>query len=484
MTESRPRAELRPDAHLYAQPPKPAAAELAEAAIPPGPDDLFERIRLGAGLGSSERKQVLDEVAWFSRNQDYLDRTFARARPYLYHILEEIERRGMPADLALLPLVESAFQPTAYSRSRAAGLWQFIPATGRRYGLKQTRWYDGRRDVAASTVAALDYLQDLHERFDGNWLHAIAAYNCGEGLVERRIRQNRQAGKPTDFWSLRLPRETSAYVPRMLAISMLVSEPERYGVRFQRIPNRAYWHAFDVGRQVDLAGAAEALGVSLNEMEILNPGLLRGVTDPGGPHRLLVPVSKATQMARLVNDLPGPALPAWHRAAGQHTVRRGETLGHIARRYATTVDALQRANGIQGSLIRVGQQLSVPGPAPRQQGQRVHTVQAGDTLWDLARSYNVAVEDLRAWNGLSARALLRPEQKLVVGAVEARPAETARATRGGTTTYEVRKGDSLWTIARSFNVRVNDLLQWNALTRSSLLQPGQQLIVRARPASI
>lgn len=519
----------------YAQAPRQTAVEATETQDEAVTHtDVFDRIRAGSQLGASTRPEVESEIAWFVRNQDFLDRTFARARPYLFHIVEELERHGLPVDLALLPVVESAFQPTAYSPGKAAGLWQFIPGTGRRYGLKQTRWYDGRRDVAASTRAAIEYLTDLREHFDGNWLHALAAYNCGEALVARRIAANRKAGKPTDFWSLDLPRETSGYVPRMLAIAMIVNDPARYRVRLASIPNEPYWQPVQLSRQVDLAATAKAIGLPLEEMKTLNPGFLRNVTDPKGPHTLLVPVQKAPMLAQMVDTLPAPTAAAIAVAQAEedapaegrrHTVRRGENLGLIAARYKVSVAALQRANGLEGTFIRTGQRLTIPGrkgegkaTAVRAESrksdkgesghveQTTHTVRNGDNPWDIARKYGVRLEDLLAWNGLKRNARLKVNQKLVLmrpaqaqaqSDSAATPAKAKVAAEGKATlaaaspagaqsteavTYEVRNGDSFWTIARSFNVRVKQLLEWNKLPKSAKLKPGQRLIVYPEPA--
>ena len=219
-----------------AQPP-PAPGPTEVAGLDPAQyADLFDRIRAGFRLeDGSEHAAVDQQLRWYASNPDYLQRAFGRADLYLYYIVTELERRGMPLELALLPVVESAFEPYAYSRARASGLWQFIPGTGSKYGLKQDWWYDGRRDIVESTRAALDYLQSLHDEFNGDWLLAIAAYNCGEALVERAVDMNRAADRPLDFWDLWLPRETKAYVPKLLAMKRLVLDPETFGLAFSPV---------------------------------------------------------------------------------------------------------------------------------------------------------------------------------------------------------------------------------------------------------
>src|SRR5690606_28743990 len=317
----------------------------------PAPSDLFERIRDGFALEDVDDPSIDKEQSWFARHAAYLDRTFKRGERYLYHIVNEIEARDMPMELALLPVVESAFDPVAYSRARASGLWQFIPATGRRYGLKQNWYYDGRRDVIAATRAALDYLQFLHDEFEGDWLLAVAAYNCGEMNVARAIQRNRASGKPTDFFSLKLPRETRAYVPKLLAMRRIVADPAAHGLEFAPIPNEAYFAKVDVGGQIDLNVAAELAGLPKEELIALNPAFNHWVTDPDGPHHLLVPTTHAARFAEAVAALP----PEERVRVVYHRVRPGDTLSAIASKYGVSVDALRATNKLRGSLIYPGQ---------------------------------------------------------------------------------------------------------------------------------
>src|ERR1700683_779479 len=232
-----------------AEPPAPPAPEPSVTAEPlptvqptaPVYTDLFDRVRAGFQLEDVAENAVDMQLFWFANHPDYLERSFQRSELYLYDIAAQIEKRGMPLELALLPMIESAYEPYAYSRARASGLWQFIPGTGSRFDLKQDWWYDGRRDVVESTRAALDYLQSLHDEFNGDWLLAIAAYNCGEAAVEHAVRVNRSAGRAIDFWSLWLPRETRAYVPKLLAMKRLVRDPGAYGLAMSPIPNQPYF---------------------------------------------------------------------------------------------------------------------------------------------------------------------------------------------------------------------------------------------------
>ena len=471
-----------------------------EAAVSQEHDDIWALIREGLELDRDlEQRGVQTRIKWFAKNQQYIDRVVERAEPYLFHITSRLKERGMPLDLALLPIVESAYQPFAYSRSHASGIWQFISSTGKQYGLKHNWWYDGRRDIVAATDAALDYLAMLHKRFNGDWQHALAAYNTGEGNVERAIRRNKKAGKKTDFWSLRLPRETRGYLPSLLAIAEVLRS-KKYNIRFNPIPNTAYFESIDVGSQIDLATVAKLSGLSIAEVYTLNPGFNRWATDPDGPHRLLIPVAKAAQFKQGLVALPASERLTWKK----HTIREGESLNRIAARYQTSVSALKQTNRLRGDLIRAGRALLIP--VAKQPGNYyslsadarkfsalkktadgksyIYTIKRGDNLWDIGRHYGISVRQLTAWNGLYQKSILRPGQKLTVW-IKDDPAQArqnlikavAKKTNNGL--YTVRRGDSLWLIARKFNIRVKDLLEWNNLKRGKYLQPGQNLIVQS-----
>ena len=445
------------------------------------------------------RKKVKNKVAWFSRNQQYIDRVVGRAEPYLYHIITRLKEREMPLDLALLPIVESAYQPFALSPSRASGIWQFIPSTGKRYGLKQNWWYDGRRDIVASTDAALDYLESLHKRFNGNWFHALAAYNSGEGNVERAIRKNKKLGKKTDFWALKLPHETRSYVPSLLAIAEVLKNSDKYKINFGEIKNIPYFEVIDVKTQIDLATVSNLSGLTIDEVYLLNPGFNRWATDPSGPHRILIPVGKAQKFKEKLAALPKSERIAWK----QHIIQKGESLGLIAERYKTSVNAIKQTNRLKGNMIREGKSLLIPSSKQptkfyslsiearkfrglkTSDGKRyTYIVKRGDNLWDIGRNYGISVGQLTKWNGIAKKSFLRPKQKLIIWINEEDSNNKnnnkvqASAFNESTTEYVVKKGDSLWLIARRLDIHVADLLEWNNIRKNKALQPGQILIVR------
>lgn len=476
------REELDNPAREPTAPPQAEAPPLLE----PAPHaDLWPRLRESFGLPHQNHARIAPHIQWYRNNPAYLDRVFERAEPFLCHILEQLEARDMPAEIALLPVVESAFDPFAYSHGRAAGLWQFIPATGKRFGLKQDWWYDGRRDVVASTEAALDYLEYLHRFFDGDWMLALAAYNSGEGTVRNAVRRNRAAGKATDFWSLDLPRETRAYVPKLLALSLVVEDPARHGLALREIANTPRIALVDTGGQLDLAIAAELAGLPIDDLHRLNPGYNHWATHPQGPHRLVLPIDLAEDFGKALAELPPDQRLRWQR----HEIRSGETLGHIAKRYRTTVAVLRETNQLSGNTIRAGRHLLVPVAATAASDYRLstaqrlaraqnrdrggvrmtHVVRRGDTFWDLSRRYDVPLRSLARWNNMAPGDTLRPGQKL---AVWDRKAER-RTLR--TIQYQVRRGDSLARISSRFKVSIHDLVNWNGLSRDQYLQPGQTL---------
>ena len=448
--------------------------------------DVWKRASNNFSLSIPDNKRIDAQRKWYLKHPEYMARVVKRAKPFLYYITEEIEKRGMPMELVLLPIVESAFDPFAYSHGRAAGMWQFIPGTGKRFGMQQNWWYDGRRDVIASTKGALDYLTYLNNMFDGNWLHALAAYNSGEGRVLKAIKANKRAGKPTDFWNLNLPRETRAYVPKLLALADILKNKDSYAYAWPEVENVAVIEVVDIDSQVDLAFAAELAGMSLKELHGLNPGFNRWATSPEGPHRLVLPLNKAATFSQALAKIDQKERLNWVR----HSVKAGDSLGKIAQQYHTTINVLKKVNELDSTMIRIGQALMVPVALQEldsytlSQEQRLaslqnnsstkqkirHTVKSGDTLWDIARKYNISTKQLAKWNGMAPGDTLRLGKTLIIW--------QKGAAKSGVTkklTYTVKNGDSLSRIANKFNVKVSDIGKWNALNTKRYLQPGQKL---------
>lgn len=470
--------------------PPPLEISVAE----PPPEDLWQRIRQQLEFSAPDNQRLVAQRDWYIDHPEYLQRVGKRAEPFLHLIVEEIERREMPMDIVLLPIVESAFDPFAYSHGSASGVWQFIPGTARQYGLEINWWYDGRRDVYAATHAALDYLEYLQGYFDGNWLHALAAYNSGQGRVGAAIRKNERQGKPTDFWSLDLPRETRAYVPKLLALSDILANTEAYDIDWHPIENQPQLEVVEVPGQIDLALAADMAELPLTTLHNYNSAYNRWATAPDGPHRLLLPQPNADIFARKIRNTDAKQWLSWKR----HQVQSGESLLVIADKYHTSVDAIQRVNDISSHIIRAGDYLLIPVASndlsdyrlsqdqrlkATQQQQRgddkvEHIVQSGDTLWELSRQYDVGTRELAKWNGMAPGDFLRPGQKLVIWLSGD---SQQRQTNSGlirTVTYQVRSGDSLARIASKFNVSIGQIELWNNISRSRYLQPGQRLTLK------
>jgi len=456
-------------------------------------DDLFDRMRAGFALDEVQEPAIDQQLAWFEHNPEYLERVFQRGQRYLYHVITEVEARGMPLEFALLPVVESAYEPFAYSVSRASGLWQFIPATGVRFGLKQEWWFDGRRDVIESTRAALDYLQALHDQFDGDWLLAIAAYNVGEAGVQRAIDSNRAHGRPSDFWHLNLPAETRAYVPKLLAMKRLMAEPERYGLEFAAIPNEPYFAVIDIGSQIDLTVAAQLAGVSYDELIALNAGFNRWATDPSGPQRMLVPIDNADAFdAGLATLPPDDRVPYV-----THEVTKRETLAAIAKRYGVSAAVIAKLNDLPGGHVSAGETLKIPQISVRlpdkvllaaarvdrpetdlgrKQHQIVYRVRAGETLSSIARRHGMPVSTLAHLNNMEVGDTLEKGQRLVIKA-SARRYRNEGVASPRRVLYTVRRGDTVYSISRQFQVSVTQLKSWNGLNERHPIKAGQRLVM-------
>jgi membrane-bound lytic murein transglycosylase D len=455
------------------------------------------RLRYGFELEQQQDRRIDAELKWFVSHPEYLDRVFTRAQRYLPHITDELLRRGLPLELALLPVVESAYDPFAYSHGRAAGLWQMIPGTATRFGLKQNWWYDGRRDVVESTRAALDYLEYLYEFNEGDWLNAIASYNTGEGNIRNAVRRNRAAGKPVDFWNLKVRKETSAYVPRLLALVEIVKDPAKFNVSLPHIADEPQFAVADVGSQIDLALAAELAGVDVDTVYTFNPGYNRWSTDPAGPHTLVLPLDAVDAFLAALEEVPASERVRWKR----HLVREGEAISVIANKYNTTVSAIRSANNMRGNTIRAGHYLMIPVAtkplsaysksaderlAQTQNRQRAenrieHIVRSGESFWTISQKYGVTTRELSAWNGMAPRDPLPVGRKLVVWtdqSVVESPRMSPTEALGNTTRkvrYTVRNGDSLYVIARKFRVGIDQIARWNNIDKNKILRPGQTL---------
>lgn len=439
---------------------------------------LTDRLREGMGFSQEvDPSHFKSNLEWHRKNPGSLPVLLARGEPYLHYIAEELSKAGLPSELALLPIIESGFDPFAYSSGHASGLWQFIPATGERFGLTRDWWWAGRRDVIDSTTAAIAYMQYLNGLFDGDWLLTLAAYNSGEGTVSRAVARNRAANKPTDFWSLNLPRQTRNYIPALLALAEVLRNPDSYGVALPEIIDEPYFEVVELEGAINLRTAAELAGIEQDELLQLNPAVRRGALSPEGPHRLLVPVQSRDLFIDSLASLPRSD---WMPVAF-HTVQRGDTLSQIAQQYGVQVSSLQSINGLNGTTIRVGQRLQVPGAATLELDRaiaeasqpRQYVVKQGDSLWSIARRNNVNLGELARWNRLDSNSTLRPGQTLTLASA----GSAVTQTDSRQVNYRIRQGDSLSRIAQQFNLSVRDIIRWNRLERDSILRPGQGLVL-------
>jgi len=346
---------------LPAPEPETAPPALVAPAIIP-PRDLWDRIRSGFALPALDNDRVHDWENHYTAQPEYLARMVERSSHYLFHIVEEIERRKMPAEIALLPMIESAYNPQAYSSAHASGLWQFIPSTGKLYGLRQNWWYDGRRDVIAATSAALDYLEKLHAQF-GDWELALASYNWGEGAVARAMARNQAKGLATDYSSLSMPSETRNYLPKLIAVKNIIADPERFGVRLAGIANEPYFEVVTIKRHIDIKLAAKFAGMPLDEFKFLNPAHNKAVIKAGSSESIVLPRDRVATFNSNLENTDKP-LVSWQ----AHTIKRGEKPEKIAAKYGMSVAELKRVNGIGGrKTFHAGLPLLVPvkaGAAP------------------------------------------------------------------------------------------------------------------------
>lgn len=382
-------------------------------------EDIFDRMRRGFSLPNFDSKDVDTYLRWNTSHESYLDNLFVRAKPFLHHIINELEARNMPMEIALVPAIESAYKPDAVSRSKAAGLWQFIPSTGRQFGLDQTWWYDGRLDTVRATTAALDYLEQLNTMFNGDWLLTLAAYNAGPGTISRALAANKRKGLPLNFQSLRLRSETRRYIPKLIALRRIIQNPQRFNVKLPNLPLEPSFTAISLDQQIDLRKFAQESKTDIKELRHLNASYKRWATPPQGRYALLVPKPHALSSARLEQIARNESGISYLR----YQIKNGDNLGSIAQKHGISTNEIRKANQLNSSFIRAGRTLLIPkidGINTSALGNLnsaenvTHTVRAGDTLWSISRRYNVAVQQLVDWNHLAVDQILRLNQQLLV----------------------------------------------------------------------
>ncbi len=349
-------------------------------------DDVWQRIRAQLTFANSSHPDVQQRIAWYLSHPNYMDEISRRAEPYLYYIVTEVEKRNLPIELALMPLIESDFDASAYSHKHASGLWQLTPAIAKYFKVQISSWYDGRQDVIDSTRAALDFMEYLHRRFDGDWYHAIAAYNLGEGRVLRAISNNKKQGKPTDFFNLKLPKQTSQYVPKLLAAAQLLKSQK---MAFPTISNSPTIAVLPIDDAVILDNQKQ-----WQQLEFLNHGVIRFPAIIDAPH-IVVPVAEQTQFKDMLANLDSNDYSQWQ----HYTVKRGDSLSIIAKRYKVGISQLKAFNDLKSNTIRIGQKLVLPQLADT---QIEHQVKSGDSLWKISSHYKVSITKLKQWNNLSS----------------------------------------------------------------------------------
>ena len=446
-------------------------------------DDLWAQLRSGFKFSRYNNSKVERQIKRLTQNPNYFIKTIEKGATYLPYFIEQLELHGLPSELALLPFIESGYNPRVYSVKGAAGLWQFMPATAKQYGLNYNWWYAGRRDITASTNSAITLLKQLQQQFNGNWPLVLAAYNAGPSAVKKAIRANLRQNKPADYDSLKLSRETRNFYPKLIAVKKIIANPEAYNIELPSVSPNSPFEIVEFDFQVDLNRLAHAIDVKLVNLALLNPGLRRYSTPPSGPHRVLVPSEKLqASLDWKQNLMPGEAIESF-----THVVRAGDTLSEIANVYHVEVGALMAINAKSSTLIRVGEQILVPKLLAHASNfdntdHILHNVIAGDSLSLIAHHYNVKVSDLRSLNDLHSDLIkigetLKIPNRPFFKQSPTPPAVASINSSQSQFVHTVSKGESLWSIARSYGVRVKDLIDWNGISRNHHIYPAQQLIV-------
>jgi len=457
-------------------------------------------------------------LTFYGQRKTHLKRVSERAKPYLYYILNEVKKRNMPYEIALLPAVESGFKAVARSNQSAVGLWQFIPSTGDTFNLHRNWWYDGRKDVVQSTSAALDYLQELYASNNNDWLLALASYNAGLGSVYRAQRAYRKAHKnepniadyQPNFWEIQqyLPKETQGYVPKLLAVAHIVENPEKFKTTIEPIDNKPFFKIFTLKKQVSLHEVASISSTPSKTFQKLNPGYHQPATPPNGVHHILLPIAKSAKFAELLQTNSRLFKVHWQK----HKIKPGDSLSVIAYKFKTSSKAIQRLNGMKNSKIRAGKTLLIPIPeiqsnyalasnndvktssknvsyskpirhpvviakVSSSSSKKIHTVKSGDSLWTIAKKYNTTIKQLAKWNNLSTKSYLKMGQKLAILTPQSKAKSSLQASSNVKIEHVLKSGESLWILAKRYDVKTAQIAKWNRIPTHKVLQPGMKLTI-------
>ena len=448
--------------------------------------DAWQRIRSGLCFKHINSSRINKELRWMKSNKEFVYRSIERARPYLYHILTHLESRNLPHELSLLPMVESGFQPFAYSASRAAGIWQFIPPTAREYGLKMNWLYDGRRDVLASTKAATYFLGDMHRHFRGNWLLAIASYNTGAGNVGKAIdRANTMFGKPS-YWDLDLPRETELYVPRLLALSKIIENPAKYGFRLPKISNDKYTNTVKFYDPIDFQTLSIITGLPEEELTNLNPGYSTWLIDPAQQNTLLLPNKEAKLFKKRYKKISDIIY-----VNKFYKVKKGDTLYKISRIYNVKIDSIKKINSLSNNMIYINQKIKIPSELNVSNKEYIninnekyyinkkeiifnHIVRRYDNWYKIAKKYDVSLKNLLAWNDASKKTTLKINSLIKI---KLRGPILNKNKEIQSLRYVVNSGERYDQIIRGFGVSKDNLIKDNNLKNKNYLTAGDNLVI-------
>lgn len=461
-------------------------------------DDIWDTMRSEFSLPHYEdNPRVQEMIRYWLNNQDELYLSASRAAPYLYYILEQARERHLPAEVALVPIVESDYNPNNTSSAGASGIWQLMPGTASGQGIKQNWWYDGRRDIVASTKAALNHLGYLGNFFDGNWLLAIAAYDTGEGNILKATRKNERLGASTDYWNLPVAYETKQYIPKLMALAVIISNPKKYNVKLPYVRNAPYLAEVDVGAQINLKQAAQLAGLTLQELQKLNPGFNRSATAPKGPYKLVLPIQNVEQFAANVQNVPQVQQDTYV----HHTVGHGETFASLADKFNTSINALKKLNPRVNNQIKPGTNLIVPtttttlvaesqatpvevaksntNPVKLQPGDTLYMVRKDDNLAKIAKHFHTSTNAIILANNLSKHPHLKTGSEITIptGTIQAAVSSDSKyKLKPGDTIYMVRKKDTIETIAARYHTTPENLRVVNLLA-SNNVREGDRLVI-------